>query len=231
MANFEKILNAQLRERANPLIKLYKRRAADKKYYDRVRLCMAKLVNASECLNSAAKALFFSDLNSEHTKSINLVLRTTSSVALDLSQFESKLSELSRECLGVSRTIKTFTAASVTKHRGRPAINYVSETQALMRVYEDVTGKRVVSPKGADKVSGEAHQFSTEFIRLCLHDIDAAIDTGAAMTLIKNALKQDAKVNELLEKLRPKNKAKAGEKQRRPTILISRAKRHSSQEK
>ena len=63
-----------------------------------------------------------------------------------------------------------------------------------MRVYEDVTGKRVPFAKGGSNATG-AEQHSTEFISRSLKKIDPTISVLTSMTLINNALKSNGNIN------------------------------------
>lgn len=197
MGEREKVLLQQLDVRAQPLIERYKRRAQDKAYYNRVRLCIIALEKAADHAASAAKHLALYPLDEEHALQVNLVLSTTNSPGHNLAGFEEKLLEVSRASADLARTIGVFTAVTPKSKRGRPMINYVSETRELMRLYEDATGKPVVFPKGADEKGG-AEQVSTEFIRQSLSQIDPRIKTANAITCIRNALKQNAELNRLL---------------------------------
>jgi hypothetical protein len=136
------------------------------------------------------------------------LLAATSELGEDLAQFRDKLLACSRSCDDLAGNIVACTAVTEEKgrrkkgavnkkKRGRHTINYVSETRDLMRVYQEVTGKRVVSPKGVDKDTDEAEQYSTAFIARNLKLIDPDLGTWTAITCIRNAQKLEVDVDKL----------------------------------
>jgi hypothetical protein len=196
----ERVLLQRLDRQAQPLIERYKKRARNKKYYERVKIGMIELEKASSYAASAARHLTLFPLDDEHASKVDLILSATSALGRSLAEFVQKLEEASRETADLARTISVHTAVTTETKRGRPILNYVSETQALMRLYEEVTGKPVVFPKGSDKKGG-AEQVSTEFIRQSLSQIDPKIRTANAITCIRNALKQNAELNRFLSEI------------------------------
>jgi hypothetical protein len=77
---------------------------------------------------------------------------------------------------------------TISAQPGRPPIRYVFETYLLMRLWSNLTHKKVVYPKGKEKDKkgeDEALQHSTEFIRLCLKMINPKITLSNAQTCIK----------------------------------------------
>lgn len=197
MAKQLSALDRRLAEKAYPLIVLFKKRANDKQYYTRVRRCITALENVSDPSEAAAALLSESKFDRDHASQINSILASTGELGTDLDQLQDKIRACSRSCEHLATIISLCTGVTAKAKQGRPKKLYVSETRDLMRVYEDVTRKPVVSPKGFDTKTGEAYQPSTEFIRVCLKKIDAAIGTATAITCIRNALKVEGEIRAL----------------------------------
>jgi hypothetical protein len=89
--------------------------------------------------------------------------------------------------------------------RGRPALPYTAPTGELAALWEELTNKPAVSPKGtAQGKDGteEASQPSTQFIYLALKMIHSNVTVSNAMTSIK-AVRSRAKVFQKMLKLVP----------------------------
>jgi hypothetical protein len=81
------------------------------------------------------------------------------------------------------------------KGRGQPPIPYWRETLALLKMWEELTGRPVLTAKGKLVAQGgrtEGVQPSTEFIRLCLKMIMPGITLSNVHTLI-NRVRKEAK--------------------------------------
>lgn len=206
MGKRETSLDLKLDAKARPLIENYKKRAQDKHYASRVRSLVMALSEAEKSTTEAAKRLALCGLDHEHVSDINLALAPNSDKHDPLIDIETDLQELSYSCKYLAMVLKSVTGIKAAKNRGRPSLNYTSETRSLMQIYEEVTEKRVVFPKGAD-ASGAAYQHSTEFIRRALSEIDPKIKTSSAITCIRNTLKENAKLREVIDNLMQSKKA------------------------
>jgi hypothetical protein len=76
------------------------------------------------------------------------------------------------------------------KTRGRPSSRYVSVGMDAARLWEDMTNRSVVTPKGHLNFDGkmEASQASTQFIHLVLKMVETRITLKETMTAIRHAL-------------------------------------------
>jgi len=76
------------------------------------------------------------------------------------------------------------------KTRGRPSSQYVSVAMDAARLWEDMTNRSAVTPKGHKNPDGNtaASQPSTQFIHLLLKMVESRITLKETMTAIRHAL-------------------------------------------
>jgi len=196
-------MKTELAVKANELIAIYRRRAANKEYEKRINRCMIALSEAANSLHTAAKYMHLSGIDADHVANINFVLSTVSNFAKSFAEFEDQLLRVGSECKSLARTLHTYTGVKETRGRGRPSKNLVSETESLIRLYEQETGEKVVFPKAH---KGQAAQRSTEIIRRWLSEIDPSVDTKQSITLIRNARIKIAEIDNLLKSLTAQKK-------------------------
>jgi hypothetical protein len=197
---FEK--NTQLMEKSKVLIDLYKRRASDRKYPERVSRAVKALENASEAGTWAAYQLEECRLDSEHLSQLELFLGASknSNLGIKIDELITSLRDFSADLAILAEQMAAITAYSTNTKK------YVAETWSFMRLYEVETGQPVRFPKGIEKRTGQTYQDSTEFIRRCLNKIDSGIDTRKAITCIRNALTHDKAVKKVLAEIFPSAK-------------------------
>ena len=115
---------------------------------------------------------------------------------LSLGRYDDALGDFVRHVLEAQLTMQLFSRALristmepfELRHKGRPRVRYVPAVFDLIRLWELLTGKKAVYPKGSAKGKGglyEAVQPSTEFIRLALEMIDPDITNAQAITCLK----------------------------------------------
>jgi hypothetical protein len=191
-------------------VQLYRERTRDECYYKRAEQAALDLLTAAEYIASATKSA--SRMDSEHSSQIALIVAPVEAPpsGMSFSEVLNRLERSASELRHLSTAIQVAIMKGITRtrkgrkvsRRGRPPIKYVDQTMHLITFYEKLTGKKVVSPRGVSK-DGEAHQVSTEFIRLALKLIDPDIRTAQAITCIKNAVKLIAEINTILQELSP----------------------------
>ena len=198
----------RLKDAAKPLVEWLKKQAKAKKrekdndYYVRVRRCIAALNNAHRSIESADDLLAECSLNHEDVSQINKRIFDTLGIHDGLSEIRSRIQHGRDYCSFLASMISDATGAPEKRWRGRPANQYVYETRKLMHFYEWATKKRVVFPKQIPAIekSENASQYSTEFIKLRLREIDSNITLAKTITCIKNALKLEANIGKILAK-------------------------------
>jgi hypothetical protein len=195
----------RLKAAAKPLVKRLKKQAKlktrvrDKSYKKRIRLCIIALKNAHNFINSAEAALARCELDPEDRAQIDQQISDTLGVNRGFSGVRLNILASRDYCSFLASMISGVTGVRESQERGRPANEYVYETSELIKFYKLATKMPVVYPKQYPKTkrgknakiknNKTAHQYSTEFIKLRLQEIDPSITLDYAMTCIKNALK------------------------------------------
>jgi len=179
-------LDKQLDKEAAPLIAIYKARASDPNYYKRVRVCIDALKNASTAIATAGEHLGGCLLDDEHASEVNSMLAQLSEFGANIDDALKRLFAYGDFCGDLAWNISLCTAVPEEIKPGRPRVNFVSEVRALMKLYEKVSGKPVVSPKDNTWTTGKL-QHSTQFIDRCLRKINPKATTAMAVTCIENA--------------------------------------------
>ena len=199
----------RLKVAAKPLVDRLKKQAKlktrvrDKYYEERIRLCIIALKNAHDSINSAEAALARCELDLGDSAQIGQQISDTLGAKHGFSEVRLNILASRDYCSFLASMISGVTGVRENRERGRPANKYVYETRELIKFYELATNMPVVYPKqypkqypkkkhgknAKIKKGKTAHQYSTEFIRLRLQEIDPSITLDYAMTCIKNALK------------------------------------------
>jgi hypothetical protein len=198
MAKQESEVDRQLRERAQPLIDLFKRRGSDKLFGERVKRTLLVISEASKRLQEVVECVDLCGLDREQVHMMNEYLNT--SADRDLKKLVLGLQQCDSELLDLTIGLEAFTGVRAERRKGQHGRKYVSETQQFIGIFEQVTGKKVVFPKGLGKIVGR-HLNSIEFIHQCLHQIDTAIDRKKTITCIRNALAENKAVQTAIDEL------------------------------
>jgi hypothetical protein len=182
-----------LRYELGDIVYSYSRRHRGSDYAANIALVEKHAAAAASALSQAHKALLGIDGN--HIRLFNWMIATVvPELAQDL-QFPKLINET--ELLAIKAESIGFTARIISSPeakpdgRSRPTLPYQAPTADLIELWEELTGKPVVTPKGTAKGSKgerEALQPSTEFVRLALKMIDPKVTAANAITSIKKAL-------------------------------------------
>jgi hypothetical protein len=165
---------------------------AELPYFSRVRDCVTALRDTSASMDNAIN--LFSLIDAPH---VGLIVEIAKSLPNNpLAQ--SSIIDIPRrlyqakhliDTLAISTQLGTATIIA-PKGKGRPGSNYDLPVIELMNLWEEITGKKTVTPRNAKGKKGrlEGFQPSTRFIQIGLSMVDNAATSSEANTAIRRVL-------------------------------------------
>ena len=119
---------------------------------------------------------------------------------LSLDRYSEMIGDFMRHVLEAQLTMHLFSKALhistlepfERRGQGRPRVQYIPATLDLIGLWEALTGRKAVYPKGSAKGKDSQHDYeavqpSTEFIRLALKMIDPNVTVAQVITCLKYA--------------------------------------------